>query len=170
MTAASASWPQMKLAPDSEEVPIPALLRAARGSYALAIRVRLAASGYDDVPPNGAYILGGIVNHNGSAGALVRELGVSKQAASQLIDALVVRGYLDRQVDSEDRRRVSINITDRGRAAAAAIRAGVDAIDAELATLISPAGVASLRTGLIALTAIRERMEDEARTGASDES
>jgi DNA-binding MarR family transcriptional regulator len=145
------------------EVPIAALLRAARGSYGHAIRRELIAVGLDDLPPNGAYVVGGIVTHGGSAGDLVRQLGVSKQAASQLIDTLVVRGYLERRVDPEDRRRNMIEATDRGRAAADAIRTGVDAVNAELVGLISADGVKSLRDGLIALVDIRERMEEEAR-------
>jgi DNA-binding MarR family transcriptional regulator len=96
----------------------------------------------------------------------VRELGISKQAASQLIDTLVVRGYLERQTNAKDRRRVSIDVTDRGRAAAAVVRAGVQAIDEELAGLVLPAELAGLRAGLVALCDIRERMEEEeARAG-----
>jgi DNA-binding MarR family transcriptional regulator len=152
-----------------EEIVIPALLRASRRSYGNAIRAHLAEEGFDDVPRNGAFVLGGMVNHGGSAGGLVRELGVSKQAASQLIDTLVVRGYLERRDDPEDRRRVKILPTERGRAAAAAIRAGVQSVDAELATLISPAELAGLRAGLTALCDIRERIEDETRLPADDE-
>src|SRR6266566_8566963 len=47
-------------APVADEVVIPALLRAARGTYAQAIRVRLAAAGFDDMPRNGPYVLGGM--------------------------------------------------------------------------------------------------------------
>lgn len=151
--------------PEADEVPIPALLRAARGSYGHAVRSRLLAAGFEDLPRNGPYVLGGIVNQRGSAADLVRELGVSKQAASQLIDALVLRGYLERQTNPEDRRRVTIDATDRGAAAAAAVRAGVEAIDEELAALVSPAELAGLRAGLIALCDIRERLEDEAGAG-----
>jgi DNA-binding MarR family transcriptional regulator len=153
-----------------DEVVIPALLRAARGSYGHAIRARLADAGFDDVPRNGAYVLGGIVNHGGSAGGLVRELNVSKQAASQLIDTLVVRGYLERQAHPEDRRRVTIDATERGRAAAAAVREAVVSIDEELASLISAQELAGLRAGLTALCDIRERIEDEARTGIGERS
>ncbi|MGA2006915.1 MAG: helix-turn-helix domain-containing protein [Solirubrobacteraceae bacterium] len=149
-----------------DDVPIPALLRAARGGYTHAVRARLAAAGFEDLPRNGAYILGGIVNRGGTAGDLVRQLGVSKQAASQLIDTLVVRGYLDREVNPEDRRRVTVVVTERGRAAAAAVGAGVEAIDEELATLISPGELAALRGGLIALCDIRDRLEEAARAGA----
>jgi DNA-binding MarR family transcriptional regulator len=148
---------------EAEEVVLPALLRAARGSYGHAIRMRLREAGFDDLPRNGPHVLGGIVNQAGSAGGLVRELGVSKQAASQLIDTLVVRGYLERCADPEDRRRVMIEVTDRGRAAAAVVHAGVQAVDAELTESISPSEMAGLRAGLLALCDIRDRMEDKAR-------
>lgn len=146
-----------------DEVVIPALLRAARGSYGNAIRVRLAAAGFDDMPRNGAFVLGGLVNRGGQAQSLVRELGVSKQAASQLIDTLVTRGYLVRTVDDDDRRRINLVATERGRAAAAAVKDGVDAIDAELASMLTPAELAGFRAGLVALTDIRERLEAEQR-------
>src|SRR6266700_8113409 len=98
------------------------------------------------MPSNGPYVLGGMANHGGSAGDLIRELGVTKQAASQLIDTLVIRGYLERQVSTDDRRRMTISLTDRGRAAAKAVRAGVEAVDAELPSCshrpkAGPAGV-----------------------------
>jgi DNA-binding MarR family transcriptional regulator len=150
---------------DEDDVVIPALLRAARGTYAQAIRDRLAAAGFDDIPRDGSYVLGGMANHGGSAGDLIRQLGVSKQAASQLIDTLVVRGYLERQVNAEDRRRMTIDVTERGRAAANAISAGVVAVDTELAGMLTPAELTGLRAGLIALTEIRQRWEDEQAAG-----
>ncbi len=150
--------------PDStDEVGIPPLLRAARGSYGHAIRLELAEAGFDDLPRNSAYVLGGIVNHGGTAGQLVRQLGVSKQAASQLIDTLVLRGYLTRTEDPQDRRRITVEVTERGRAAADAVRKGVEAVDGELSGLISAEEMAGLRAGLVALCTIRERMEDESR-------
>lgn len=152
----------MALESDADELPIPALMRAARGSYGLAVRDRLGAAGFDDLPGNGPFVLGGIVNRGVSAGDLIRQLGVSKQAASQLVDTLVVRGYLERRVNPEDRRRMTLYVTERGRTAAATVLATVQAIDEELAERISPAGVASLRAGLVALIEIRERMEGEA--------
>jgi hypothetical protein len=85
---------------------------------------------------------------------------VTKQAASQLIDTLVLRGYLDRAVDPEDRRRMTIMLTGRGRAAAA-VRAGIETIDAELSREISPGQLAGLRAGLDALWPIRERAEPQ---------
>jgi DNA-binding MarR family transcriptional regulator len=154
---------------NADEIVLPALLRAARGSYGHAIRANLATAGYDDVPRNGAFVLGGMVNHGGSAANLVRQLGVSKQAASQLIDVLVIRGYLQRDVDPQDRRRQTLAVTERGKGAAAAVRAAVLSVDNELAGLISPEELAGLRTGLVALITIRERMEAEARSASHAE-
>jgi DNA-binding MarR family transcriptional regulator len=138
--------------------PIPALLRAARGSYAQAIREHLAAEGIDDLPRNGPFVLGGMANGGGSASEVIEWLGVTKQAASQLIDTLVLRGFLTREINLEDRRRMTIDVTDRGRAAAAAVRAGIEAIDAELAKMLSPAQLGGLRAGLVALAEIKDRM------------
>jgi DNA-binding MarR family transcriptional regulator len=153
-------------ASNADEIVIPALLRASRGAYGHAVRASLARGGFDDLPANGPYVLGGIANRGGTAGGLVRELGVSKQAASQLIDTLVLRGYLERHPDPEDRRRMTIELTDRGRAAAAAVRDGVETVDAELAEKLSPAGIDGLRAGLVALCEIRERMEELGRPPA----
>jgi DNA-binding MarR family transcriptional regulator len=151
-------------ASSADTVVIPALLRAARGAYAHAIRRELAAAGYDDVPRNGAFVLGGMVNHGGDASGLIRELGVTKQAASQLIDTLVLRGYLERAVHETDRRRLTLTVTERGRGAASAVRAGVRSVDARLAAMVSPAEFAGLRAGLIALCDIRDEFEAESHT------
>jgi DNA-binding MarR family transcriptional regulator len=140
---------------------IPALLRAARGSYAGAINESLEAAGFGDLPRNGAFVLGGMANHGGLAVEMIRGLGVTKQAASQLIDTLVLRGYLTREINPDDRRRMTIALTDRGYAAAAAIRSGVNRIDAELAQMISPSELNGLRAGLAALGHIKDRMKDE---------
>jgi DNA-binding MarR family transcriptional regulator len=147
-------------APDAGQASIPALIRAARGSYAQVIGAHLAAGGFDDLPRNGPFVLGGMARWGGSASDMTRALGVTKQAASQLIDTLVLRGYLTREVNPTDRRRMTIDLTDRGRAAAAAVAAAVAEVDAQLAETISPAEMAGLRAGLAALAAIKDRAED----------
>jgi DNA-binding MarR family transcriptional regulator len=140
-----------------DAVNIPALLRGARGSYAHTIIAFLAEAGCDDLPQNGPFVLGGMANHSGSAVDMIRGLGVTRQAASQLIDTLVVRGYLSREVNPADRRRLNIGLTDRGLAAAEAVAAAIRQVDRDLATMITPAELAGLRAGLIALAKITER-------------
>ena len=147
----------MATEPDPSE--IPAMLRGARGAYATTIVALLAAAGFDDLPRNGPFVLGGMANHGDSAVDLIRGLGVSRQAASQLIDVLVLRGYLDRQINPDDRRRMDIELTERGRAAAAVIRAAVGQVHRQLVATISPAELAGLRAGLAALAAIKQETQ-----------
>ena len=131
----------------------------ARGGYGNTIAAHLAAAGFDDLPRNGPFVLGGMASHGGSAVEMIRSLGVTRQAASQLIDTLVLRGYLSREINPEDRRRMNIVLTERGGAAAAAIRAGIGEVDASLAQSLSPAELAGLRAGLAALGEIGEKTE-----------
>jgi DNA-binding MarR family transcriptional regulator len=97
----------------------------------------------------------------GSAADVIDGLGITKQAASQLIDTLVLRGYLRREVNPEDRRRMTIELTERGRAAATLVRSAVESVDAELAKLVTPAELAGLRTGLSALASLAGRPDPE---------
>jgi DNA-binding MarR family transcriptional regulator len=139
-------------------------LRSARASYAQSVITELRDAGFDDLPRNGAFVLGGMADWGGSASDMIAGLGVTKQAASQLIDTLVLRGYLTREINPADRRRMLIGLTEHGRAAAAAVRAGVETIDAELALMLSKDDLAGLRRGLLALHQIKERFgEDEFR-------
>lgn len=152
MTSGPATW---------DPSDIPALLRGARGAYGNTVAAMLAAAGFDDLPRNGPFVIGGMANHGGAAVELIRGLGVSRQAASQLIDTMVLRGYLDRQVNSDDRRRMDIELTERGRAAAAVVRAAVKRIDRRLTAMVSPEELAGLRAGLTALATIQEQTQGD---------
>jgi DNA-binding MarR family transcriptional regulator len=132
-------------------MPFPALLRAAWTAYALAIRTALADAGYDDVPRHGSYVIGGIAGTEAPLSAIIQRLGVSKQAAGHLVDTLVTRGYLDRSVDPQDRRRLTITLTERGRDAAGVIRSTVDSVDAELVGRVGADLVGHTRATLTSL-------------------
>src|SRR5580704_10435988 len=117
-----------------EEIALPALLRHARATYGVAMRQALAESGYDDIPGNGLYVIGGLALGvpDIPLGQLIKELRISKQAAGQLVDALVTRGYLERSIDKEDRRKLTVTLTERGKAAAEVQRGAREKVDAEL--------------------------------------
>ncbi|MGA2665198.1 MAG: MarR family transcriptional regulator [Nitrososphaerales archaeon] len=140
--------------PALPQVVTPALLRAARSAYIDAIRKALADAGFEDLPKNGPFVLGAMVNFGFPSAEVVRQLGVTKQAASQLIDVLVVRGYLERVPDPDDRRRVTLKPTERGRAAAVASRAGVETVDRELARRHPPAELVTFRACLATLAEV----------------
>jgi DNA-binding MarR family transcriptional regulator len=133
-----------------QSVGVPGLMRAARGAYISVIRAALVEAEFEDLPRNGAFVLAWLV-HAGSLRDISRWLGISKQAVSQLIDTMVMRGYLDRAVDPADRRRMVITPTERGKAAESVVAEAADRIDAELEDRLGPDGLAALRTGLVAL-------------------
>ena len=135
------------------ELSMPALLRHARTTYGAAMRKALEDAGYDDVPKNGLYVIGGLAMDLDEVplGQLIRELRISKQAAGQLVDALVMRGYLERTMDPKDRRKLTIMLTERGRAAAQTQAAARRKIDEELLRLVGEEHVVSTRRTLAAL-------------------
>src|ERR1700733_3541321 len=132
---------------DWGELATPALMRSARGAYAQSIRAQLHAIGIDDLPRNGSFIVAGIDAAGGPRHDLPSELGVTKQAVSQVIDLLVNRGYLEREPDPDDRRRVRLELTDRGEDAVVAVLRGVEAVDRRLEEVVSPEQVSALRLG-----------------------
>lgn len=143
----------MEKKPWYEQIVIPALLRHARNTYGAAMRGALERAGYDDMPKNGMYVIGGLAKGAGGLplGQLVKELQISKQAAGQLVDALVLRGYIDRAVDPDDRRKLTVTLTERGQGAAAAQNAARKKIDAALAAKVGNDDIAGMRRTLAAL-------------------
>ena len=131
-----------------DDVSFPALLRAARSVYAASVRGALERAGCDDLPSSGPYVVGAIARTGAPLSEIITQLGVSKQAAGQLVDLLVVRGYLDRAVDSGDRRRLVITLSSRGAAAATVIRSAVEAVDAALVERVGADYVAHTRATL----------------------
>lgn len=139
--------------PRHHDIVMPALLRHARTTYGGAMRRALERAGFDDIPANGLYVIGGLAfgAEDVPLSALIKDLRISKQAAGQLVDTLVMRGYLDRQVDASDRRRLVVRLTERGAHAAAVQAKARDAVDAKLAERVSADEIAAARRVLSAL-------------------
>jgi DNA-binding MarR family transcriptional regulator len=139
-----------------DTIVIPALLRGARNTYGEAMRKALAEADCDDVPANGMWVIGGLALGPGIAplSSLILNLKVSKQAGGQLVDTLVLRGYLKREPDDEDRRRFSVKLTERGWHAASVQREAREKIDAELIERVGADAVAAARKALGALIEI----------------
>jgi DNA-binding MarR family transcriptional regulator len=136
-----------------EEIVLPALLRHARNTYGAAMRKALDEAGYDDIPGNGLYVIGGLAlgAEDVPLGQLIKELRISKQAAGQLVDTLVTRGYLERSVDKDDRRKLTVTLTERGKAAAATQGAAREKVDAELLASVGQDDVNRARRTLAVL-------------------
>jgi DNA-binding MarR family transcriptional regulator len=139
-------------APWFEQIAIPALLRHARHTYGRAMRSALEQAGYDDIPANGLYIIGGLaLGSDVPLRILVKQLGISKQGAGQLVDTLVMRGYLSRSVDEQDRRQLIVALTERGRGAAEVQARAREDVDRKLAAAVGEEDVHAARRALAAL-------------------
>ncbi len=144
------------------EIVMPALLRHARGTYGRAMQQALKSAGYSDVPRNGPYVIGGLALGAGEAplSRLVQEMGISKQAVGQLIDTLVTRGYLEREPDAHDRRRLTVTLTERGHAAALVQAEARRRVDAQLLARVGAEDLARTRRTLAALRDIGRQEQD----------
>jgi DNA-binding MarR family transcriptional regulator len=144
-----------------EEIAMPALLRHARTAYGLSMRTALGKAGYEDIPQNGLYVIGGLALLKGGSplGQLIADLRISKQAAGQLVDALVMRGYLERDVDPEDRRKLTIALTERGRDAAKVQTAARAKVDAALLARVGAKDVERARRVLAVLIDIGRELD-----------
>jgi len=153
-----------KAAPEQpwyETIVMPALLRWARSAYGETMRRSLAAVGCDDIPANGMFVIGGLAMGAGDAplGALSKQLSVSKQAVGQLVDTLVLRGYLKREVDESDRRKFSVALTERGWHAANVQREARERIDVALLARVGADSVSEARKVLAAMVEVGRKEE-----------
>jgi DNA-binding MarR family transcriptional regulator len=135
------------------------LMRLARGSFKRAIDAQYAARGIDDVPAPGGYVLAYLANGEESIPEMIEGLGIKKSEYNQFMDRLVLRGFITRDIDPKTG-RVSSALTERGRAAAEAIFEGSRIVNEELERRLSPAEIAGLRRGLLALAEIKQSLPE----------
>jgi DNA-binding MarR family transcriptional regulator len=95
-----------------------------RDLTARGLNARLSAGGFNDVPSNGPLILAAML-YGADARALIRRLGISGPEASQLVETLILRGYLEFLDNPDDPRQPSVVFTKRGQAVLAEAEAGV---------------------------------------------
>lgn len=95
------------------------LLRLASGLVD-GIQAGVASCGFPDVRPAHGFAFARISEGDATVTDLAVHLGVSKQAASQLVDQLAQRGYVRRAPDPRDARARLVVLTDRGVACTAA--------------------------------------------------
>src|SRR5579871_888430 len=68
---------------DFDDVPLSALLRSAQDTYTAAADRALSRAGYGDLPRAGSFIVSAMNWSNASLEAVIRWMGVSKQAVSR---------------------------------------------------------------------------------------
>jgi DNA-binding MarR family transcriptional regulator len=95
-------------------------------------------------------------------GRLGTDLGVTRQAARKIADALEQRGYAATERDTRDTRQLNVALTVSGRDYARAVIKVTEELNREIAARVSPAELAAADTVLRAAL-----FDDEARTRAS---
>lgn len=137
------------------------LMRSARGVYSRSIRAQLHVIGANDLPRNGAFILAGVVGDSRPIQDLPADMGISQQAAIELLDILERRGYLQRNPGPDDTPGTVTELaeltelTERGTEVVQAVRRGIEAVDLRLRERVAPEQIDAMRSVLIALTEIK---------------
>ena len=136
---------------------IPELMRVARGTYKRAADIQLAAGGLEDLPTSSGYLLAYLANGEESVTEMIEGLGIKQREFRQLVDTLVLRGYITRSLDPRSREE-SLALTERGHAANEATFEGCNYVDKELERRLSEAELAGMRRGLAVLGEIKQSL------------
>ncbi|MER7691186.1 MarR family transcriptional regulator [Streptomyces sp. NPDC097610] len=116
---------------NSEAIALSAALLAAAGELTQRIHEGVVARGFEGVRPAHGFAFARLAPGGATVTDLAAHLGVTKQAASQLVDELVRKGYVERRPHPADARARLIVLTELGWACArAAEEAAADAVRA----------------------------------------
>lgn len=80
------------------------------------IQQGMARRGFDDVRPAHGFAFVRVSSGDATTADVAAHLGITKQAASQLVEHLVKLGYVTREADPRDARARLLVLTERGRA------------------------------------------------------
>ena len=117
----------------------------------------LATRGYDDLARSDGYVFRALADVPLTTSGLATRLGVTKQAAAQIVDDMTQRGYLTSTPHPDDRRARLLALSERGRGALASARSFHRRYERSLVRKHGAEAVAGLR-GL--LTAMAEPATD----------
>ncbi|MFJ8027333.1 MarR family winged helix-turn-helix transcriptional regulator [Streptomyces sp. NPDC096311] len=116
---------------NSEAMALSAALLAAAGELTQRIHEGVVARGFEGVRPAHGFAFARLAPGGATVSDLAAHLGVTKQAASQLVDELVRKGYVERRPHPADARARLIVLTELGWACTrAAEEAAADAVRA----------------------------------------
>lgn len=121
------------------------------------IHRQLAAGGFADLRPAHGFAFQLLASTGGATGVeLAEHLGVSRQAANQMVDELEGRNYVVRRLDPHDARLRRIVLTDRGHDVIALAQNLWIAQERDWERLIGAPAMATLRRGLAAFVNDRD--------------
>lgn len=107
---------------------------------------RLDAQGYAELRPMHGMVFQALRGPGLTSTELADVLGVTKQAAGQIVDDLENKGYVARRPHPEGGRRKLVVLTDKAHAHLAVAGRTLDALESELAEAVGDPGLRGLRT------------------------
>jgi len=129
-------------------IPLTRLLAMAYRQLIDSLHERLAAVGYGEVRSEFGYVLLALRDQPTTGADIALLLGVTKQAASKLVDAMEQGGYVRRQTHGTDARAKEIAITARGRKFLTTVESIYRDLEADWARATSKKRVEALRDDL----------------------
>jgi len=124
------------------------LVALARLSWVGEVTSRLERLGYPGFRRGDAAAMRVLVRGPLPVGRLGAVLGVTRQAARKIADALELRGFATTGRDSRDTRQLNVALTPAGREYARAVIAVTEELNREVARRVSPAQLAAADTVL----------------------
>jgi DNA-binding MarR family transcriptional regulator len=109
---------------------------------------RLRARGWTDVRPAFGFVLLAARDRPTSVTELAELMGVTKQAASKLVDAMVSGGYVRRGAGAEDGRQRPVSLTGRGEELLSAVEQVYAELEDGWAAVIGSSHVDRMRRDL----------------------
>lgn len=134
---------------ENERVPLARLMAMAFRHLVDGLHERLAEHGYDDVRPAFGFVLLAAREDGTTAKDIAALMGMSKQAAAKLVDAMVAGGYVSRGEHPDDARSKTIRLTRRGRTLLERVERIHAELEAEWARLIGQEAVERMRRDLV---------------------
>jgi DNA-binding MarR family transcriptional regulator len=130
------------------ELPLARLMAMAYRQLITDLHAKLADRGYTDVRSAYGFVLLAVRSAPTTGADVAELLGMTKQAASKLIDAMELGGYVERQPHGEDARAKAIAITARGRKFLATAEGIYRELEADWAGIIGEKRLETMRRDL----------------------
>ena len=146
----------MSQAADEAQLPLARLFAIAYRQLITDLHAELARRGWTDVRPAYGFALLALREGPLSSSELGVLMGMTKQAASKLVEALVDAGYARRGESTGDARVRPIELTDRGRDLQTTAEEIYTELEKRWATAIGEDRLATLRADLITVTSTED--------------
>lgn len=134
---------------NSEAMALSAALLAVAGDLVQRIHDGVGARGFTDIRPAHGFAFARLAPDGATVTDLATHLGVTKQAASQLVEEIVRKGYAERRPHPADARARLVVLTGRGWECTRAAEAAAAEVVGVWAELLGEGEIAALRQRLL---------------------